>query len=140
MKNEDKALPEVYLEILGEERQLKYTLRSVTQFKRLTGRRLMAEGFDTRDGEHIVAMIWCGLIGVDKKLDGDPQGSKVQDILLQIEREVGLEDLKIIGERIRKALQNAGLIDPDSDEGNEKSGGTEKNEKDPSQADQAGIS
>lgn len=81
--NLEKTSPAFKVKLLGKERLFRFNLKSCSQYKKLTGEKILDGGYDVFDAEKLAALLWAGLIPDDKELDGviDANGKADQHIL-----------------------------------------------------------
>ncbi len=122
MDNLEKLEPGESVTIGGRELILRYTMRSVAQYKRLTGKNLLGGQMDPTDAEQIIALVWCGLLDAQQEFDGsiEKDGTPSPNVakhLLWIEKSMKLGDVGPLSEAIKRAFEQAS---PAQKEGAEK--------------------
>lgn len=119
MDNLDKVEPVEEVKIGERLFQIKYTLRSVAQYKRLTGKSLLGGQMDPTDPDAIIALIWVGLLGAKDAFDGvvkDGQpDAKVKQHLDWLEKTLQLSDIGPISEAIKRAFEKASPVAKEGD-------------------------
>lgn len=112
MTNESKAQSNGSLvDILGGEYRLRYSMYSLSQYKKLTGRNLMSEGIDNTDAEVLTAVVWAGLVDKQEEFDdyfnaGEPT-DKIKRWIKKIGMELHGEKLNEVFSSVEKALLEA---------------------------------
>lgn len=124
MDNLEKIEPGESIDLGGKTLTLRYTMRSVAQYKRLTGKNLLGGQMDPTDAEQIIALVWCGLVDAQQEFDGQIEkdgtpSANVAKHLLWIEKSMKLSDVGPISEAIKRAFEQASPAQKEAGEKNE---------------------
>lgn len=108
----DQAAPAAALEFDGSYRKIVYSLYSITQLKRLTGKNPFKGELDLADPEMVVYMIWAGLLHSMPELDGDvidgKPDQKIRDAFKRIGSWLTLDKISEVSAVIGKGLAQSG--------------------------------
>lgn len=118
MDNLSKASPSFFLELGGVQRGFEYTIHSIGQIKRLTGKNPMKGQVDVNDPDDLATLVWAGLITWDETLDGkiiesSEEGKpgtpdqSVTDAIIQVQKWMRFDLLSSIGQAVKKAFDAA---------------------------------
>lgn len=102
MTNEAKAQGNgVKVDILGGEYVLRYSMYSLSQYKKLTGRNLMSEGIDNTDAEILTAVVWAGLVDRQDSFDDYFQPGQPTEKIIKWIKKIGME---LHGEKLNEVF------------------------------------
>jgi hypothetical protein len=118
MQNVEKAASSIYLELGGVQRRFEFTMWSIAQMKRLSGKNALRGELDVQDPDDLAVLVWAGLIPSDPSLDGqvipsaEPgkpgQGDdNVTAAIYQIQKWMRFDRLGEIGSAVRQAFDSA---------------------------------
>lgn len=110
--NDEQAKPRrFYIDLLGDPKlEIKFNMYALLQFKRLTGKNPMRQGFDINDPEDLIAITWAGIVH-NPKFDGffvnKYPDKKIQEVTMQIGKELRGEKLEEVGKEVSAAIRSA---------------------------------
>lgn len=111
MLNIDKTEAAVLLDLGGEKRKLEYSLRSCTQIQKLIGKNVLKGEVDLADPQHLIVLVWAGLItnypDMDGLIDGDQLEDKVRAGLDQVSRWITADRLMEVVSTVARAFSRA---------------------------------
>ena len=116
MTSDDKLISPVVINILGQDRNVRFNFASDIKLKKLLNGRCILKGIDANDPEHFIGLLWAGLIADSKELDKPIKGAgepskELEKILDQLAEEVDIAQYGAIIEKLMEAIK---IFKPDS--------------------------
>lgn len=118
MQNLEKAVSSIHIDLGGVQRRFEFTMWSIAQMKRLSGKNALRGELDVQDPDDLAVLVWAGLISSDPSLDGEVTPSQepgragkgdenVVSAIHQIQKWMRFDRLSEIGAAVRQAFDAA---------------------------------
>lgn len=114
----NKAVPAIFIELGGLQRRFEFSMWSMAQMKRLTGKNALRGELDPQDPEELAVLVWAGLVSSDPSLDGQivpstepgKPGTPDDNVLSavhQVQKWMRFDKISEIGAAVRQAFDAA---------------------------------
>lgn len=131
MSNEEVLDGGITIEILGQEREIKYTFLADIKLKKLLQGKSLLKGWDAQDPEEFVKVLWAGLITKSPELDGkvDPKGVPDKALQITLDRLAGEMDVANYRKYVEKVMAAISIAMPKKEASGEESESTDEEKK-----------
>lgn len=118
MQNLEKASSAIFLDLGGQQRRFEYSMWSIGQIMRLTGKNPMRGELDPQHPDDLAILVWGGFISSDPSLDGniipgEEQGKpgkaddNIRSAVEQVQKWMRFDRLSEISAAVKQAFEQA---------------------------------